>query len=747
MICIRSTGPIAVICLLLSVLPSLSIAEEVPQLQETTSSEDTTTTDKSTEANETPEAPTTTKANEPVTLGEISIVSTRPQEGPQGTAITTAPREEMDLRPTRNFLESLQAIPGITTQQGNGPRDFNISIRGFGAKTSFGIRNVKMYEDGISQTQSDGLSRLDLHDPWFMQSVEVLRGPSSSLYDNYALGGVLFFRTRRGSDLMGTEGDVTLGSFGYRKYALAYGTDTPNTDVALFGSAVHEDGFVQHSDYNTTTENLNFRDHIDEHQDIYFKAINNYINADVPTRLTLNQFNADPRQAGGLGTRTAESLDQGREDRRTVLGTLYEREIRSDTILTMEGDFDLKDINQTFNQITANVNPNFKYYGNLRHDGSLLGAPLHSTVGVFVNYMEQEGQTFQNLNDFYGTRGVLLQNTHGSITNVGGRFREEWEFVPHLTAAAGLGVEKSKVKADVINYTSAGAVNNRVSPDQTYWNYAPELSLTHHTDQGAKQWIRASTGYAIPGISNLTTDLTGGPGINTDLKSQTNLGFELGSDTPIGSILSLQLTGFWTNFKNEIITQSTAIGSYSINADRSRYRGVEAGATVKPFEGARITGAYTYLDATYQRFEDQYLVSGVPTVFNRDGKEVPSVVKSLLYVQAAYDHRSGLGAWVETTRAGDYFADNANTLETPGYIVANANIHYLRSFSSTGTIRFFKTFVEMDNLFDRKYIGSTAVVSDSPCGATPTSNCMAQNGQAFFTGNGRGVYAGATVGF
>ena len=119
--------------------------------------------------------------------------------------------------------ESMESLPGVVLRQANGPRDFSISIRGSGVKTSFAVRDIKMYEDGFIQTQSDGLSRLDLHDPWFMRSVEVLRGASSSLYDNYALGGMVHFRTRRGSDINGFETFSVGGSYGYQKYAFAVG--------------------------------------------------------------------------------------------------------------------------------------------------------------------------------------------------------------------------------------------------------------------------------------------------------------------------------------------------------------------------------------------------------------------------------------------------------------------------------------------------------------------------------------------
>ena len=341
-------------------------------------------------------------------LADVSIVSDRVQRRPEGITLSATEQSETESQPTRTLRESMESLPGVILRQANGPRDFSISIRGSGVKTSFAVREIKMYEDGFIQTQSDGLSRLDIHDPWFMRSVEVTRGASSSLYDNYALGGMVHFRTRRGSDINGMESFISGGSYGYQKYGFAVGQQFDNVDISLFGSHVAEDGFIRHSDYSTQTMNFNFRVKVDDKQNLYFKAITNWLDSRVPTRLTLSQFDADHRQAGGINNATnAVLLGQRRLDRRNIIGGMYERQIDANTVLTMEADYDVKDINQTFTQISDNINPNYKHYTDLRHDGRLFDMPLRSYVGFFVNQMEQEGQTFNNLQDFFGTRGPL----------------------------------------------------------------------------------------------------------------------------------------------------------------------------------------------------------------------------------------------------------------------------------------------------------------------------------------------------
>ena len=168
-----------------------------------------------------------------------------------------------------------------------------------------------MYEDGFIQTQSDGLSRLDIHDPWFMRSVEVTRGASSSLYDNYALGGMVHFRTRRGSDINGFETFLSGGSYGYQKQGVAIGQQFENLDVSLFASNVAEDGYIKNSNYSTQTLNFNFRFKIDDKQNFYFKAVTIVFVIGTPTSLLLGQLLAFNLQAVVTGTCVFNNASNG----------------------------------------------------------------------------------------------------------------------------------------------------------------------------------------------------------------------------------------------------------------------------------------------------------------------------------------------------------------------------------------------------------------------------------------------------
>jgi iron complex outermembrane receptor protein len=556
------------------------------------------------------------------------------------------------------------------------------------------------------------------------------------------------FRTRRGSDINGVETFLSGGSYGYQKYGLAVGQETERLDIAMFGSEVKEDGFIQNSNYNTQTLNLNFRFKVDDKQNFYFKAISNWLNTKVPTRLTQSQFIANERQAGGAQTTCTPGtynggcansllLNQGRVDRRTILGGMYERQLDANTVLTIEADYDVKDIQQTFSQISENTNLNYKHYADVRHDGQLGAMPLKSYVGFFVNEMDQKANQFQNLADGFGTKGTLIQNARGSIFNIGARLREELEFLPTWTLAAGLGFEHSRLSTQATNYSAAGAVASRANASLDYSNWAPEMSLTWKPTEAYRHWIRASTGYGIPQFSNLLRDpITGLPGTNFGLKPQKNLNTEIGTESKLTKDLTVQLVGFLTFFKDEIITQTiSGANTASVNADSSQYRGIEASYDWRPLTGLRLSGAYTHIQAMYINFSDRTAAGFLV----RDGNKVPNVPTDVVNSKVAYDHApTGWGGWVEGSYYNSYFLNNSNTFSIPSYVVLNVNIHKNVELSNSW-FRFAKFYLELDNIADKKYAASGQVIGGETA-------AVAAGNQAFFAGYGRAIYGGVTLG-
>ncbi|MFL6814232.1 MAG: TonB-dependent receptor plug domain-containing protein, partial [Bradyrhizobium sp.] len=177
-------------------------------------------------------------------------------QAPNGQTQTTVDRSQFDNRPSFSVADVLRESPGISVKQGNGPRDIGISIRGSNARNGFGIRNLVIFDDGFPVTQPDGLSRSDLIDPKAYGAIDVIRGPSSALFGNYATGGALNFRTRPGGTIDGAEYGVEGGSFGYLNNYMTYGKKVGNFEGSLFASDARGDGFIGNSWFNTQTVNF-----------------------------------------------------------------------------------------------------------------------------------------------------------------------------------------------------------------------------------------------------------------------------------------------------------------------------------------------------------------------------------------------------------------------------------------------------------------------------------------------------------
>ncbi|MBI5246209.1 MAG: TonB-dependent receptor [Elusimicrobia bacterium] len=676
-------------------------------------------------------------------LEPITILSSRIQSNPAARSIGRVKRDVIESVDAFSLKDLMDKTPGVFAKQSNGPRDVSISVRGSGAKTSFAIRNIKMYEDWFPVTQSDGLSRTDIHDANAYEGIDVLRGPSSSLHDNYALGGAVNFRTRLGRDVDGLDAGVTLGSYGYQNERLHLGRRTKSFDYSAFVSHIRADGYTYHNGYKTVTENLVGRFYLDESRTVILKFLNNDMEAQVPSRLSRAALDADPRSAGitnvtGVGNVTAQQASQNRRDRRTIIGGRYEEQLDPETGWRILGEYDVKDINQTFGTIGDNVNPNFHQYADVTREGALGGMGAKHYAGVFFNKMEQEASSFRNLADGAGTRGALQSNTRGFHQNLGLRVREELEFAPRWTAIAGLGVEQSQVKAAVQTRTAAETYS-RVDADRLFYNAAPEAAVNYK----AETWTgraRAGMGYGTPSIGQLTTTADGLTGNNTGLKPQRNLGFELGAGGKNGG-LSWDAAVYYEVYWNEFITQTPAAGlnAFTANAPRADHRGVELWADWRHPQGWLLAGAWTFNDHVYKTFRES--VGGGVSI-DRAGSRLPGVERSVLNARVGWDKPGLPGGWVEVNQVSDYAVNNANTLRAKQYTLLNLNVHWKRDVSWGRVKRVTLTF-DLRNLMNKAYDGSAVTVSDSN---TDTATSLLAK-QAFFAGQGRSAYGGVTFHF
>jgi iron complex outermembrane recepter protein len=688
-----------------------------------------------------------------------------------GQTITSVNRDQFSATPAFSIGDVLQDSPGISIKQGNGPRDVGISIRGSNAQNGFGIRNIVVLEDGFPVTQPDGLSRTDLTDPHAYGGIDVYRGPSSAYFGNYATGGAINFRTRTGSQIDGYEVGTDIGSFKYLNNYLALGRQIGPLEYSLFVSNVRSDGFIANSAFDTPTVNFLGTYAVTPNDLITAKIISNYVGTELPIRLSLSQFQQNPFQKGcavavaaapGCATvslfangfssptvaETAEQAGLGRHDYRNIVGLRWEHDFDNATAWRTQVVFDDKDINQPTGSTSAIGNtPAGNIMTDVTHKDTIWGLGFTHFAGLFYNIEGLSNFTYNVAPGGNATLGALSSfYNSGQQENVGARAREEIKFSDSWTGIVGADIEHTNITTVTNIFSFPGGVPT-AAPfpiDRSFLNNAEEAGLLYRLNSDWQFRGRVATGYGTPQISNLTVTPQGVSGNNSQLSSQTNLGYDLGADwTPL-STLRLSVTGFYEFFKNELITQSPGAGllSYTFNAPASQHGGVEAALDWRPQPGWRLVAAYTYLDEFYTNYVEQLSAGAFTASFNRAGNKLPGVSPNELLIRLGYDQPlgplKGLGGFVQFQWKDAYYIDNANLLKAPAYELVNLNVHYNIDLLTSNYFKSAMVYFEVRNVFNYTYVASANNITDSLNASTGAEN----PGSVLATTGTGSIYAG-----
>ncbi|HEY4956171.1 MAG TPA: TonB-dependent receptor, partial [Caldimonas sp.] len=223
-----------------------------------------------------------------------------------------------------NISESLGGVPGLLARdRQNYAQDVQISVRGFGARSTFGIRGVRLYVDGIPATLPDGQGQITNVDLGSAERIEVLRGPFSALYGNSA-GGVIQVFSEEGSGPPTFATSVAGGSYGTSRVGAKASGAIGTFGYVVSGSIFNTDGYRDHSAAERRIANAKLTWRPDD-ADKWTLVVNSVAlpTAFDPLGLTRAQFDTDPRGVDPSATMfdTRKSVDQ------TQLGLIYERRL------------------------------------------------------------------------------------------------------------------------------------------------------------------------------------------------------------------------------------------------------------------------------------------------------------------------------------------------------------------------------------------------------------------------------------
>ena len=642
---------------------------------------------------------------------EISVTRERarsPFELPFAVTMTRPDSMRPGLRHV-TLDETLFLLPGVVVVSRNNPtQDPRISIRGFGARSAFGVRGVRILRDGMPLTLPDGQTAVDYLDLESVGTVEVIRGSASALYGN-AAGGVVNIRSADPpSAPIAVQARATAGSEDLRRWVGAVGGTSRSLRYQANVSHIDQDGYRQFARQRATNGFGRVMFDAGRADVSVIGLALDMPEAEDPGALTIDQLEDDPR--------TADPFWVERRVRKEV------RQAQLGVVASMPaGGGEVEGVAYGSWRDLFNPRPTFL----IDLDRAMYGASFRATLparflglthrlsaGIDVQRQADDRQNVANCNrpqgvtppaaqcpDAGSERGVAQLDQEETVSSVGPFLRDEVALGDRLTLMLG-------ARADFVRFEVDDRLVSAANPDdsgeRTLDAVSPMAGVLFRASPVHALYANISTAFETPTATELGNQADGSAGLNRDLDPQRATTYELGVKGLLFSRLRYDLAGFYTRVRDELIPFDVpgAPGRrFFRNAGRTERRGVEAGlwALLGAFE---VGASYSYSDFEF----DDYVVTagGVSTDFS--GKQIPGVPSQQLQASVTWKHR-GFYATAEGVAATSIFANDANSVEAPGYGVLNLRIGGSAAFGRS----WLSPVLGVQNVFDKRYVASVVV--------------------------------------
>lgn len=626
-------------------------------------------------------------------------------------AVSVVNGDEMrQAAPRVNLSESLGAVPGLQVQnRQNYAQDLQLSIRGFGSRSTYGVRGLRIYVDGIPATMPDGQGQTSNIDIGSVDTIEVLRGPFSALYGNSS-GGVINVTSQTGTQPPTVEASSYYGSFGTWHYgmkatgAVGDGSHAGDVDYTVSTNRFTTHGYRDHSGARKNLANARLGVRINDVSKLTLLLNSVDIKANDAGGLTADEWRDNPRQSP-----RGDQYNTRKNTRQTQAGLRYERQLSAQDDLSVMMYAGERETTQ-FQSIprAPQLKPSHAggvidltrhYQGidtRLTHRGELL-VPVTLTAGLDYENMSERRKGYENFvmvngAPQYGEQGALRRNERNLMWNVDPYLQTQWQLTDKLSLDAG--VRYSSVWFDSNDYYITPG-NGDDSGDASYHKWLPAGSYA--LTDAWNVYLSAGRGFETPTINELSYRSDNQSGLNFGLKPSTNDTVEIGSKTRIGNGLFTAAL-FQTNTDNEIVVDSSSGGRTSYkNAGKTRRQGMELGLDQQFGESWRLKAAWTWLDATYR--------TNVCDDASCNGNRIPGIARNMGYASFGYQPEQGWYAGSDIRYMSDIMANDENTAKAPSWTVVGLTTGYKWSYGRMDM----DLFGRIDNLFDREYVGSVIV--------------------------------------
>ena len=603
-------------------------------------------------------------------LEEVVLKSALINQSNPALTVSEISYDEYQIRPV-NFQDAIDFSAGLwITNSENQAQDNRMAIRGFGARSAFGIRGLKIILDGVPLTTPDGQSQVDNIPSQLIENIEIMKSLSSTRYGN-ASGGVVIIKTFSNlADKYVVEAGY--GSYGYKNIKGTYSTNSEKSSTILNISQVESDGYRDHSSY------LN--------KSLFFKHARKLQNMNLKFNLLYfdSPYAFDP---GGLNIESVEENRSQARDR-NVLYNSQESIKQIQTGVVLDWDTKLGEVNSNIyysNRDFVGLLP-FTNGGYVELNRDFSGVEINIKdksqnfewmVGTSIQDQKDDRKRFEN-NE--GEKGAITLDQIESFSSYG------------AFALASYNKENYSFQSGVRFDLHEISLDDNIGIDQQYIEYSkslkafsPNVGFIYNLNKNDEVYINYGKSYETPSLSELSAN-PNGVGFNGDLNPMNSSGFDLGFRNKSQN-LSYSITAFYINTKDEIVRyelEGFEGMNFYRNLGTSQRIGTEMEVSYNLGNSGVLNASYT--QAKYE-FKNQE-VSG----------DLPGIPKSNFALKWLYGYKD-FDLKMDLKYVNSLYADNNNEVKVPSYLLSN--IALKNKFNFKGF--FLEVGLHARNLLNEKY--------------------------------------------
>jgi iron complex outermembrane receptor protein len=658
------------------------------------------------------------------TLAPVVITATRSQRDPfdvpAAVQTVTVRRDSANA----SLADSLAAVPGlIFRDRENRAQETQVSIRGFGARSTFGIRGVRVLIDEVPASQPDGQGQISQFDLSTAERIEVLRGPFSALYGNSS-GGVLQLFSSTGRASASTRISAAAGPAATRNLQFytrgavgsGIGSGLGEWRYSAGASELATDGVRGHSaaQRDTLQALLALEPRRGGRLQLSFNALRTP-DAQDPLGLTSAQFASDPWQSAPV----ALQFDTRKSTRQNQLSILYDTPAQAWGSLRLMAYSGARGVVQYLAIPVATQ-------ADARHSGGVVNlvtgfgggelrwtrgwqtaaGPLQAVVGVTLDRLSQQRRGYENfLSGKLGVAGALRRDEDDTVRAFDQYAQLEWS--PLQRALLMAGVRHSEIRFRAADrYIRSGNPDDSGSAD--YGATVPVASALWRATDRLHFYTALGQGFETPTLVELAYRTDGRAGLNFDLSPARTRQVDVGLKFRDPGGVSAELALFRARTERELVVAINAGGRAAYaNAGRTEREGIEVSAAGNPAATLSWQLAYTALRATVL---DTYNTCSstpctVPNARVAAGNRLAGVPASQYLLEFGWHATPRWRLSLNLRGSAEVPVDDLNSQKTAAWQTVNLALSYERS-SAVGD---WHGFVRADNLADRHYAGSVIV--------------------------------------